>query len=116
MCAKTCLKKYQNLLEKVIIVSVSERAIGFGGLMKVSFSQHRRRPNPKVWNMDCGAAAYHDVSYLFGFLALEGTGQSIWHFNRSQKLILVGSQEVHKVIILFQFQKAVSLIITESKW
>jgi hypothetical protein len=50
------------------------------------------------------------------FLALEGTGQSIWHFSWSQKLILVGSQEVHKVIILFQFQKDVSLIITKSKW
>jgi hypothetical protein len=34
--------------------------------MKVSFSQHRRRPNPKVWNMDCGVAVYHDVCYLFG--------------------------------------------------
>jgi len=38
-------------------------------------------------------------------------------FSLSQKLILVGSQEVRKVITrLFQIQKAVSLIISESKW
>jgi len=66
--------------------------------------------------MDCGAAAaaYHDVSYPFG----SGRHKSInLAFSLSQKLILVGSQEVHKVITrLFQIQKAVSLIISESKW
>jgi hypothetical protein len=86
-------------------------------LIKVSFSQKRQHPNPKVWNMDCGAAAaaaYHYVSYPFG----SGRHKSInLAFSLSQKLILVGSQEVHKVITrLFQIQKAVSLIISESKW
>lgn len=61
------IEEYQTLLEKVIIVSVSERAIGFGGSGTVSFSQQGQSPNLKVWNMDCTAAAYHDVSF---FLAL----------------------------------------------
>lgn len=91
--------EYQTLLEEVIVVFVSERAIGFvgyhGQLFPAGAESHL-----KVWNMDCAAAAYHDVSF---FLALEGTGQLIWHFSRLQRLILFGSQEVHKMITLFQF-------------
>ena len=54
------------------------------------------------------------LSYPFG----SGRHKSInLAFSLSQKLILLGSQEVHKVITrLFQIQKAVSLIISESKW
>jgi len=113
------LEEVSTAAWKVIIVSVftfQKEGIWFGGLIKVSFSQQRQHPNPKVWNMDCGAAAaaYHYVSYPFG----SGRHKSInLAFSLSQKLILVGSQEVRKVITrLFQIQKAVSLIISESKW
>ena len=77
------LEEVSTAAWKVIIVSVftfQKEGIWFGGLIKVSFSQKRQHPNPKVWNMDCGAAAaaYHDVSYPI-LLALEGTSPSIWH-------------------------------------
>ena len=111
---KSAWRSIDTCLKSDHCICFQKEGIWFGGLIKVSFSQQRQHPNPKVWNMDCGAAAaYHDVSYPFG----SGRHKSInLAFSLSQKLILLGSQEVHKVITLFQIQKAVSLIISESEW
>ena len=78
---KSAWRSINTCLRSDHCICFQKEGIWFGGLIKVSFSQKRQHPNPKVWNMDCGAAAaaaYHDVFYPI-LLALEGTSPSIWH-------------------------------------
>jgi len=118
-CTKIRLKKYRHLLEKWSLYLFSERGdliwwIDQGQLFPEEAASQPQSVEYGLRCCCCCCLPWCILSYPFG----SGRHKSInLAFSLSQKLILVGSQEVHKVITrLFQIQKAVSLIISESKW
>jgi len=114
---KSAWRSIDTCLKSDHCICFQKEGIWFGGLIKVSFSQKRQHPNPKVWNMDCGAAAaaaYHDVFYPI-LLALEGTSPSIWHSACRRSWFCLARKRYTRWSPCSKSRR-LSLIISESEW